>query len=62
MRKNLSESPGRGKWCSPDLYKFKLDAGSEAAQQMSQVIPSIVVTFGVLTHFVVGYCPKEPSG
>ena len=52
MRYILGELPGRGEWCSPDLYIFKLgaSAGSEATQQIPQGIPSLASTCLVFAY------------
>lgn len=52
MRYILSESPGRGKWCSPDLFRIKLSAsaGFEVTQQISKDVPSLPAIHWVLVH------------
>ena len=63
MRYVHSETPGRGEWCSPVLYRPKLgaSAGPEDTQRISQVIPSAAATLLVLSHLFVGQGFRESS-
>ena len=56
MRQVLNESPGRGKGCSQDQYRFKPSAraGSEITQQMSWGVSSLAATGRVLTRYCGG--------